>query len=102
RTMVYNPVRTPNSTPFVRHFKTAEPIAHRLVLAPQPTIRNPNPMPRLSFGVLTPKEAMSLQRLHQLMTRGPLQASMIFPDTGVVTTALPQQFWDVAGGRQLA
>jgi len=79
-------------------FRTAKLIADHLVLRPLPTISNPNPMLRLSFGVMTAKEDMSLQHLHLLMTRGPLQASLIFPDTGVITTALPQQFWNVALG----
>lgn len=100
--MISNSARKPNYTQTARYFRTTKPIVEQLVPLPPPTLRNPNPMYRLAFGAMTAKEDISFPRLHDMMTRGPLQSTFIFPDTGVITTSVPQQFWDVCVGRQIA
>jgi hypothetical protein len=102
--MVYILGRKPNYTPIAKHFKSATPISERFIANPAGNRRPPGPcrMMRLSFGALTAKEDRSIHDLYNLIARGPLNSTFVFPDTGFITNAIHPGFWTLGAGRHIA
>ena len=101
--MIWRPDSKLTFTPSARHFSRAKPIARRFVVPPVGSRRPPGrPMLRQSFGALSPKLRYTIRELFDLIDRGPLRSTFLFPDTGFVTTSIYPQFWGLAKGRYVA
>jgi hypothetical protein len=101
--LIFVPGRRPNSTPIAKHFHSARPVSEKFVVNPKGNHRpKPRRILRLSFGALTPKEDRSIPELFNLIARGPLNCGFIFPDTGFITSPMPERFWALGRGRHIA
>jgi hypothetical protein len=95
--VIHIPNRKPNQTPVARQFSAPSPARAKLVPDPCP-IRPQSRMPtlRLSFNSLTDKRDVSIEELtHTLMASG-LKGTILFPDTGFITTPIQPSFWRAA------
>jgi hypothetical protein len=98
--VIVNPTQKPNSTPVAKHFATSAPLEEKLMLPGLPARDRIRPMHRLSVGVITPKESVTIQKLWEHIVHGPMRCRFVFPDTGFVTTRVHEQFWNLGADKR--